>query len=147
MYKLILSEISLWEEGKEKEYTASIAEKMEIDSTFLIKNYYKKLKPLQKEQLTDKSFKFLLLLSEIIKDLQERSTKKLIYSLEKKLQPEKSKKAVTKRLDELSQISDTTFSLLINLGILNEYALIVKLPPISEVFNDFFDRVVQLIKS
>ncbi|NHJ06286.1 MAG: hypothetical protein EAX90_15780 [Candidatus Heimdallarchaeota archaeon] len=147
MYELILSGISLWEEEKEEEYITSLAEKIDFDVELMIKNYYNKLLPLQEEQLTDKSFKFLLLLSEIIKEIQERSTKELVISIEKKMKPFMKKKEVTSRLDELSQISDTTFSLLINLRILNEYAMIVKLPTTSEIFNDYFEKIIQLIKS
>jgi len=146
MYELILSDIYLWEEEKEEEYIALLAEKIDFDVEFMLKNYYKKLQPLQEEQLIDRSFKFLLLLSEIIKEVQDRSTKKLIISIEKKLRSLVKKKEVTSRLDDLSQISDTTFSLLINLRILNEYAAIVNLPTTSEIFNVYFEKVIQLIK-
>jgi len=146
MYELILSDIYLWEEEKEEEYIALLAEKIDFDVELMLKNYYKKLQPLQEEQLIDRSFKFLLLLSEIIKEVQDRSTKKLIISIEKKLRSLVKKKEVTSRLDDLSQISDTTFSLLINLRILNEYAAIVNLPTTSEIFNVYFEKVIQLIK-
>ena len=145
MHELVLSNISLWKEEKEIEFIEFLAKVMKFDSKIMIKNYKKKLAPLQKEQLQDKSFKFLLLLSEIIKEVQERSTKQLIELLEINLQNKITKEDLSKRLDELSQMSDVNFSLLINLRILNEYAIIVNLSFLEDIFNEYLEKVIKLI--
>lgn len=145
MHQLILSKISLWNEDKENEYIDSLAKVIKFDSKKMRDNYLKKLAPLQEEQLQDKSFKFLLLLSEIIKEVQKRSTKQLIELIETKLQNKTTKANISKRLDELSQMSDVNFSLLINLRILNEYAKLVNQPILDDIFNEYFDKVIKLI--
>lgn len=147
MHEILLSEIDLWDQGKEIDYIFSIAEKIPFDRGKLINNYKKKILSLQEEQLADKSFRFLLCLSEIIKEIHIISTKKLVKAIEKKIQNKMKKKEITLKLDELSQDSDINFSLLINLGILNKYAALVDLPPITEIFNKYFDIVIKLIES
>ena len=147
MHEILLSEIDLWDQGKEIDYIFSIAEKIPFDRGKLINNYKKKILSLQEEQLADKSFRFLLCLSEIIKEIHIISTKKLVKAIEKKIQNKMKKKEITLKLDELSQDSDINFSLLINLGILNKYAALVDLPPITEIFNKYFDVVIKLIES
>ena len=63
MHQLILSEIDLWYAEKEMEYIFSIAEKIPFDRGKVINNYKKKIEPLLEEQLTDRSFRFLLCLA------------------------------------------------------------------------------------
>ncbi|MHA1462678.1 MAG: hypothetical protein ACTSQ0_06390 [Candidatus Heimdallarchaeota archaeon] len=147
MHELILSEINLWETEKEMEYIFSIAEKIPFDRGKVINNYKKKIEALLEDQLTDRSFRFLLCLSEIIKELHIKSTKILVLSIEKKLKNKMKKKEITQKLDELSQDSDINFSLLINLGILNSYAKMLDLLPATDIFNEYFDKVIQLILS
>lgn len=145
MHEMIISEIELWDAEKEMEYIFSVAEKIPFDRGKVINNYKKKIEPLTEDQLTDKSFRFLLCLSEVIKEIHTKSTKKLVHTIEKKLQNKMKKKEIAKRLDELSQDSDINFSLLINLGILNEYANMIDLPPATDIFYEYFDKVIQLV--
>ncbi len=147
MHELILSEINLWDTEKEMEYIFSIAEKIPFDRGKVINNYKKKIEALLEDQIMDRSFRFLLCLSEIIKELHTKSTKNLVHSIEKKLKKKMKKKEITKRLDELSQDSDINFSLLINLGIMNSYANMLDLPPVTDIFNEYFNKVIQLIES
>lgn len=143
MRLLILEEINLFDEGKEQEYILSLSGKISIDPKIILREYREKLSPLQKDQLTDKSFRFLLLISSVIRELQEKSTKEVIAQLETKLKSSLSKKEVKAKLDHLSQKSDVDFSLLLNLGILNFYAKIVKLPLAKNIFTEYFQKVIQ----
>ncbi len=146
MHERILSEIDLWDAEKEIEYIFSIAEKIPFDRGKVINNYKKKIEPLQEDQLSNKSFRFLLCLSEIIKEIHTKSTQNLVYMIERKVKDKLNKKEIKHKLDKLSQKSDCDFSILINLGILNSYANIIDLPLATEVFNKYFDRIIQLIK-
>jgi len=143
MFKTILSVIELWDTEKEMEYIFSLAEKIPFDRGKVINNYKKKLEPLLEEQLTDRSFKFLLCLSEILKEIQDKSTKKLVQAIHKKLVEKIPEQEINQRLDQLSQDSNVNFSLLINLGILNSYAKMVHLPPVRATYEEYFNKVVQ----
>lgn len=147
MHQLILSEIDLWYAEKEMEYIFSIAEKIPFDRGKVINNYKKKIEPLLEEQLTDRSFRFLLCLSEIIKEIHIKSTQNLVQAIEKKLTNKLNKKEIKKRLDELSQESDVNFSLLINLGILNSYATMTDSLPATDIYDVYFNKVIKLIMS
>ncbi len=145
MRKFLLAEIAVWDSNKEMEYMRSLAEKFLLKNNLLQANYKKKLEPLLEEQLTDKSFRFLLFISEVIKEVQEKSTKQLIKTIRKKLTKKQTKKEITQRLNDLSEQSNANFSLLINLSILNEYAKIVELPPVLEKYNEYFEKVIELL--
>jgi hypothetical protein len=145
MYKKILNKIKLWDTGKEIEYIFALAEKIPFDRGKVINNYKKKLEPLVDEQLTDKSFKFLLCLSEILKEIQEKSTNKLVQIIHKEIADKISENEINQKLDQLSQDSDINFSLLINLSILNSYAKMVQLPPVRAIYEEYFKKVIQSI--
>ncbi|MFW9923572.1 MAG: hypothetical protein ACFFDW_09845 [Candidatus Thorarchaeota archaeon] len=145
MRLLILEDISLFDTGKEYEYIIALTAKIAIDPKIIIREYKEKLSPLQKNQLTDKSFRYLLLISSVIKELQEKSTKEVIKQLEFHLKSRMNKEEVKEKLDQLSQKSDTDFSLLLNLGILNSYAKIMNIKPAKGIFSEYLQKVIQAI--
>ena len=146
MHQLVMKHIKMWDVGKEKEYIKELTQKLKVDTHTVMVGYDHKTSPLEEDQLKDKSFKFLLLLSEAIKEIQEKSTKKVIKELMESLKEELTREEISKKLDLLSQQSDVNFSLLINLGILCEYAKITQEPEPKEVYQEYLEKVIALIK-
>ena len=146
MKNLILENISLWDNGKEEEFIQDLTKKIPIDHQKIIERYNYKLEPLDKERLEDKVFRFLLMLSEIISEIQKRSTNELVGQIKSELTTTLNVKEIQQRLDILSQSSDVDFSLLINLGILCKYAKIIGKSEPIEYYNDYFVKVINSLK-
>ena len=146
MHQLILSEIDLWDKGKEDQYLANLVKKIGISLAEVKRKYKLKLEPLSEDQFKDKSFKLLLLLSEIISEIHKKSTNEIIKHLQTDFKGKMTKKIVTERIDQLSQESIADFSLLLNLGILCEYAKIVQEPIPLQIYAEYLEKVKKLIK-
>lgn len=144
MLELVLLNIELWEQGKEKEYIIQLAEKIGFDPKRIILEFHIRLKPIPKEQVSNSGFKYMLAISEVIKTIHEESTDKVVKLLEKKFRGKKRKDLETK-LQTLSEQNNLEFSLLLNLAILKEYAEIVKAPYSIDIFNEYFEKVLQLL--
>jgi hypothetical protein len=142
MLDLVLADLQLWEDGKEKEYLSKLAKKIGFDSKRIILEFHIRLKPIPKEQVANTGFKFMLAISEVIKTVHEEATNKVMKLLEKKT---KRKKELETKLQELSEQNNLDFSLLLNLSILKEYAEIIKAPYPIEIFNEYFEKVMLLL--
>ena len=146
MMNLVLNEIDLWDKGKEVDYLLFITKATFVDSEKVRKRYHNKLEPLNEDQLKDKKFRFLLLLSEIISAIHIQATNNVIKTLKANLKSIMKAKAAQKRIDELSQASSPDFSLMLNLGILCIYARIIDLPEPLAAYNRYFSKVIKKIK-
>ena len=69
MQELVLSSIDEWEQGNEEAYVIELSKKIGLKPKVMSKRFQERVKPLSEEQLADKQFKFLLVLSEIIKNV------------------------------------------------------------------------------
>ena len=146
MMNLVLSKIDLWDKGKEIEYLLFITKATFVDYKKVSNKYHNKLEPLNEDQLKDKIFRFLLLLSEVISAIHIQATNNVIKTLKANLKAIMKAKEVQKRIDELSQASSHDFSLMLNLGILCIYARINDLPESLAAFNRYFSKVIKQIK-
>ena len=144
MLDLVLTNIELWEQGKEKEYITQLTEKIGFDPKRIILEFHIRLKPIPKEQVSNSGFKYMLAISEVIKTIHEESTEKVVKLLEKKFK-EKKRKDLETKLQTLSEQNNLEFSLLLNLAILKEYAEIVQAPYPIAIFNEYFEKVLQLL--
>lgn len=144
MLDLVLTNIELWEQGKEKEYITQLAEKIGFDPKRIILEFHIRLKPIPKEQVSNSGFKYMLAISEVIKTIHEQSTDKVVKLLEKKFKGRKRRDLDTK-LQTLSEQNNLEFSLLLNLAILKEYAEIIQAPYPIAIFNEYFEKVLQLL--
>ncbi len=144
MLDLVLTNIELWEQGKEKEYITQLAEKIGFDPKRIILEFHIRLKPIPKEQVSNSGFKYMLAISEVIKTIHEQSTDKIVKLLEKKFKGRKRRDLDTK-LQTLSEQNNLEFSLLLNLAILKEYAEIIQSPYPIAIFNEYFEKVLQLL--
>ncbi|NPE07215.1 MAG: hypothetical protein GNW80_02945 [Asgard group archaeon] len=144
MLDLVLLNIELWEQGKEKEYITQLAEKIGFNPKRIILEFHIRLKPIPKEQVSNSGFKYMLAISEVIKTIHEESTDKVVKLLEKKFKGRKRRGLDTK-LQILSEQNNLEFSLLLNLAILKEYAEIIQAPYPIAIFNEYFEKVLQLL--
>lgn len=144
MLDLVLLNIELWEQGKEKEYITQLAEKIGFNPKRIILEFHIRLKPIPKEQVSNSGFKYMLAISEVIKTIHEESTDKVVKLLEKKFKGRKRRGLDTK-LQILSEQNNLEFSLLLNLAILREYAEIIQAPYPIAIFNEYFEKVLQLL--
>ncbi|MCE7746466.1 MAG: hypothetical protein ACTSUW_03745 [Candidatus Heimdallarchaeota archaeon] len=144
MLDLVLSNIELWEQGKEKEYITKLVEKIGFDPKKIFLEFHIRLKPIPKEQVSNSGFKYMLAISEVIKTIHEQSTDKVVKLLEKKFKGKKRRDLETK-LQTLSEQNNLEFSLLLNLAILKEYAEIIQAPYPIAIFNEYFEKVLQLL--
>jgi len=144
MLDLVLLNIELWEQGKEKEYITQLAEKIGFDPKRIILEFHIRLKPIPKEQVSNSGFKYMLAISEVIKTIHQESTDKVVKLFEKKFKGKK-RRDLDLKLQTLSEQNNLEFSLLLNLAILKEYATIVKKPYPIEIFNEYFEKVFQLL--
>lgn len=144
MLDLVLLNIELWEQGKEKEYITQLAEKIGFDPKRIILEFHIRLKPIPKEQISNSGFKYMLAISEVIKTIHEEAADKVVSLLEKKFKGKK-RRDLDLKLQTLSEQNNLEFSLLLNLAILKEYAEIVKAPYPLDIFNEYFEKVLQLL--
>ncbi len=144
MLDLVLLNIELWEQGKEKEYITQLSEKIGFDPKRIILEFHIRLKPIPKEQVSNSGFKYMLAISEVIKTIHEESTDKVVKLLEKKFKGRK-RRDLDKKLQTLSEQNNLEFSLLLNLAILKEYAEIIQAPYPIAIFNEYFEKVLQLL--
>jgi len=142
MLDLVLTDIQLWEDGKEKQYLSNLAKKIGFNAKMIILEFHVRLKPIPKEQVSNPGFKFMLAISEVIKNIHENATDKVIKALEKEI---KKKNELELKLQELSEQNNLEFSLLLNLSILKEYARIVKAPYPIDIYNEYLEKVIQLL--
>ena len=146
MKRLVLAKIDLWDNGKEFEYIHYLTQATFFENDLVRQKYLNKLEPLDESQLVDKVFRFLLLLSEMVSAIHIKATNDVIRKIKTKLKSKMKAKEVQSGLDELSQESDTDFSLMLNLGILCIYARITDLPEPITVFAEYFTKVIKKIK-
>ncbi len=146
MLELILAYVEIWDQGYEDKYIMKLAEQTKLNPTTVLENFYERIKPMPEEQLTDKEFRFLLALSEVIKTIHEKASEKLVAMFEEKLGSEK-KTQIESKFQILSEQNNLDFSLLLNLGILKEYAEIVGQPFKSKKFTGYFKNVLLLINA
>ncbi len=142
MLDLVLADIQMWDEGKEKDYLSRLAKKIGFNANKILLEFHIRLKPIPREQVSNPGFKFMLAISEVIKTIHENATAKVIKSLEKKV---KKKTELEIRLQELSEQNNLEFSLLLNLAILKEYADIVKAPYPLEIYYEYFEKILELL--
>lgn len=144
MLDLVLLNIELWEQGKEKEYITQLAEKIGFDPKRIILEFHIRLKPIPKEQVSNSGFKYMLAISEVIKTIHQESTDKVVKLLKKKFKGKK-RRDLDLKLQTLSEQNNLEFSLLLNLAILKEYAEIIQAPYPIAIFNEYFEKVLQLL--
>ena len=144
MLDLVLLNIELWEQGKEKEYITQLAEKIGFDPKRIILEFHIRLKPIPKEQVSNSGFKYMLAISEVIKTIHQESTDKVVKLLKKKFKGKK-RRDLDLKLQTLSEQNNLEFSLLLNLAILKEYAEIIQAPYPIDIFNEYFEKVMQLL--
>ncbi|MHA1125938.1 MAG: hypothetical protein ACTSO7_14210 [Candidatus Heimdallarchaeota archaeon] len=145
MKRLVLTKIDLWDKGKEFEYIHYITQATFIENDKIRQKYLNKLQPLDESQLIDKVFRFLLLLSELVSAIHIKATNDVIRKIKTKLKSKMKVKEVQAGLDDLSQESNTDFSLMLNLGILCIYARITDHPEPIAVFAEYFTKVIKKI--
>lgn len=145
MKRLVLLKIDLWDMGKEFEYIHFLTQATFTENDVIRNKFLNKLEPLEENQLQDKVFRFLLFLSELISAIHIKATNDVIRKIKTKLKSKMKAKEVQSGLDDLSQESNTDFSLMLNLGILCIYARINDLPEPIEAFNEYFTKVIKKI--
>lgn len=146
MQDLILSEIELWIEGKEEEFIITLSKKFVLKSRVVSKRFQERIDPLSKEQLSDSHFKFLLVLSEMIKEIHEKAVNGIIKEIKNEFNLKYTDK-IDSILQALSEQNDLDFSLMLNLAVLREYALITKESFPAKIFTKYYQIVLTNIKS
>jgi hypothetical protein len=146
MQELVLLSIDIWEKGNEEEYIEKLAKKIGLKPKAMSKRFQERIAPLSDEQLADKQFKFLLVISEVIKEIHKIAVNGIIKELKKEFNT-KDRIKTDAILQALSEQNDLDFSLLLNLAVLRKYAKIVEEPIPSKIISKYYQKIKSKIKT
>ena len=124
---IVKENIEPFNEGTDEQFLAQLASKFNIRTKEIYDNYENKLENLEEEQMADKKFKLMVILSVMIAYFQKRSTefvhKMLKEEIENGIKPKQFKEA----LGELYEKADEDLSLLQNIVLLKKYSEVTKI--------------------
>ena len=116
----------LFEEGKDEEFIDSIASELDIRTNAIHDQYDERKSNLEEEQLEDKKFKLMIVLSVLISHLHKKNSETIHKKLRDEIADGLSKKEFDEAMGILYQQADEDLSLLQNIAVLKNFAKLTK---------------------
>lgn len=126
LIEIVKENIEPFNKGDNELFIKQLATKFNIRTMEIYDNFENKLSNLEEEQMKDKKFKLMVVLSVIIAYFQKRSTEHVHKMLKKEIENGVKPKQFKKALGELYERADEDLSLLQNIVLLKKYSKVTK---------------------
>ncbi|NHJ47653.1 MAG: hypothetical protein FK733_07690 [Asgard group archaeon] len=146
MLEIMLAQIKLWENGKEKEFIEFLSKELKLDPANMLEKYSKRLEFLNEQQSEDKPAKLMLVYCDMLTDLMVKIKDDVLEQLYEIIKVNLSEDEFEEIITNLPDNEDAMFNIILNLAALKNFAKITKEPQPEKEYFTFVNNLVKFLK-